>query len=510
MSFDQKVHATPTTEEQTLARFGYRQELRRTLGYFSSFAVTFSVVSVTTGLFANYGNGLKAAGPAFIWTWLIVGTGQFLVALVFARLAREIPLSGYSYHWARHLAGPSWGWWAGWMFILQFLTGMPGVCYALATYLAPYLGIGPANRNVVLLTIVGLVGIALINHFGIRMASGWNEFTVLAEIGGSGLVGLLLLGVALHRHTHTWGFLFTHPGHPPGLPYLSAFAFSSLMSAWTITGFEQAANLAEETHQPDHRVPRIIVFSLALGVALGFLVLLGFTLAMPSLGQVESHPTPLLFIIGQHFPPWMTNIEMLLVFLAMFGSALANITTLTRIVWSMARDHQLPASRWLARVSVRQVPANAIWTVTLLSSLFVLWAKFEEIITGIATLAGYATYAIVVAATLREPGSGFSRDPVGTGRDSGFGSQKPEAMSQTSVVGGQWSVAGHSGQRTTDNGLLMQSQSRGRTLSIAALMWLLALLAMLSLPRSAWTNSLATLAAVAAGGLWYKLGRTVA
>lgn len=464
MKSDPITRATHTTDEQTLARFGYRQELRRTLGYFSSFAVTFSVVSVTTGLFANYGSGLKAAGPAFVWTWLIVGAGQLLVALVFARLAHKIPLSGYSYHWARHLAGPRWGWWAGWMFILQFLTGMPGVCYALATYLSPFLGIGPVNRNIVLMTIVGLVAIALINHFGIRMASGWNEFTVLAEIGGSGLVGLLLLGVALRRHTHSWRFLFTHPGHPPGLPYLSAFAFSSLMSAWSITGFEQAANLAEETHQPHDRVPRIIVFSLMLGVALGFLVLLGFTLAIPSLGQVEDHPTPLLFIIGHHFPPWIANIEMALVFVAMFGSALANITTLTRMVWSMARDRQLPAAGWLARVSRRQVPANAIWTVTLLSSLFVLWAKFEEVITGIATLAGYTTYAIVVAATLKRPGFAVESKI----------DQKPKI-----------------------------DEPRDRALNIAALIWILVLLAMLSLPRSAWTNSLATLAAVVVGGAWF-------
>jgi amino acid transporter len=482
------THAIPATDEQRLARFGYRQELRRTLGSFSSFAVTFSIVSVTTGLFANYGNGLKAAGPAFVWTWPIVGAGQLLVALVFARLAREIPLAGYSYHWARHLAGPRWGWWAGWMFILQFLTGMPGVCYALATYLAPYLGIGAANRNVLLLTIAGLVVIALINHLGIRMASGWNEFTVLAEIGGSGLAGLLLLAVALHRQTHTWGFLFTHPGHPSGLPYLGAFAFSSLMSAWTITGFEQAANLAEETHQPHHRVPRIIVLSLVLGVVLGFLVLLGFTLAIPALGQVEDHPTPLLFIIGQHFPPWMTNIEMSLVFVAMFGSALANITTLTRMVWSMARDHQLPGSLWLARVSARQVPANAIWTVTVLSSLFVLWAKFEAIITGIATLAGYATYAIVVAATLR-------RGEVK--------SQKSEARSTASVVDRPGSVTSDDRQSTKDNG--PGTERRSRALNVAALIWIIGLLGMLGLPRSAWTNSLAMLMAVAAGGLWYKL-----
>src|ERR1700740_702665 len=86
-----------------LARHGYKQELKREMGWFSSFAVSFSIVAVTTGLFSTYGAGLQTAGPAFIWTWPVVGVGQLLLALVFAKLARRIPLSGMAYQWTREL-----------------------------------------------------------------------------------------------------------------------------------------------------------------------------------------------------------------------------------------------------------------------------------------------------------------------------------------------------------------------------------------------------------------------
>jgi len=482
-----------TTDERTLERFGYRQELRRTLGYFSSFALSFSIISVTTGLFANYGNGLRTAGPAFIWTWLIVGGGQLLVALVFARLAREIPLSGYAYHWTRQLAGRRLAWWAGWMMIIQFLTGMPGVCYALANYLVPYLGIGFSNRNVVLVTVGVLVGIALINHYGIRLASLVNNISVATEILGTILIGLLLLVVALWRRTNSFGFLFTHPAQPPGLGYLSAFAFSSLMSAWTLTGFEGAANVAEETHAPGRHVPRAIVLSEVYSVILGFLVLVGFTLAVPSLDAVSRHPTPLLFIINQYFPPAVTHATMLPVFISIFACALANLTTLTRMVWAMARDGELPASGWLGRVSAHRVPANAIWTVTLLSVLFVVWAKVEVVITGIATLAGVVTYALVVGATLRD--SGFGRN----------GSGVSEQASQRGAENQDLEIGCCKSQ--IENLKSKIPGPRFKLLSVAALGWTLVLLPMLSLPRSAWRNSLATLVAVAAGGLWYFWGR---
>ena len=464
---------TAPSDERALARFGYRQELKRTLGYFSSFAVSFSIISVTTGLFANYGDGLRIAGPAFIWTWLIVGGGQFLVALVFSRLAAAIPLSGYAYNWTRHLAGPNLAWWAGWMMIVQFLTGMPGVCYALASYLVPYLGLSSSNRNVVLVTVAVLVSIALINHFGIRLASLVNNVSVGAEILGTVLIGLLLLVVALARHTNPASFLFTHPGQSGGFAYVSAFAFSSLMSAWTLTGFEGAANVAEETRAPGEHVPRAIIVSEISSVVLGFLVLVGFTLAIPSLAAVSGHPAPLLLIISHYFPPLMTHATMLLVFISIFACALANLTTLTRMVWAMARDRQLPTSPWLARVSAHQVPANAIWTVTLVSVLFVLWARVEVVITGIATLAGFVTYAIVVGATLGRQRAG----PLAAGTDSGeTGDQRPPLQVP-------------------------------RALSLAALAWILVLLAMLSLPRQAWINSLATLGAVGVGGAWYLVAR---
>ncbi|MEO8745043.1 MAG: hypothetical protein ABI334_09450 [Candidatus Dormiibacterota bacterium] len=54
-----------------LARFGYQQELRRALGVYSSFAVAFSYISPSTGIFTLFilgislaGGGSSGAGPS--------------------------------------------------------------------------------------------------------------------------------------------------------------------------------------------------------------------------------------------------------------------------------------------------------------------------------------------------------------------------------------------------------------------------------------------------------------
>src|SRR5437763_6556259 len=85
------------SDSAQLAEFGYKQELHRTLGSFSSFAAGFSYISILTGMFQTSYLGFYFAGPAFIWAWIFVLFGQMMVALQFAQLAAHYPLAGSVY-----------------------------------------------------------------------------------------------------------------------------------------------------------------------------------------------------------------------------------------------------------------------------------------------------------------------------------------------------------------------------------------------------------------------------
>ncbi len=117
--------------EDVLHRFGYRQEFRRELKRFASFAVGFSVISVTTGVFTLYGSVLNWGGPLGVWTWPIVVLGQVVVVLVYSALASRIPLAGYSYQWASRLANPMVGWLIGWLSFTFLMVSIVSVDYSL-------------------------------------------------------------------------------------------------------------------------------------------------------------------------------------------------------------------------------------------------------------------------------------------------------------------------------------------------------------------------------------------
>ena len=75
-------------DQEFLAKFGYKQELDRSLGFLSTFAIAFGFVSATNGFFALFYYGLDTGGPAGVfWSWPIVVFGQLMVALVFAEAA---------------------------------------------------------------------------------------------------------------------------------------------------------------------------------------------------------------------------------------------------------------------------------------------------------------------------------------------------------------------------------------------------------------------------------------
>jgi len=122
---------SPGTDSNDLAKFGYRQELKRSIGSFSSFAAGFSYISILTGLFQMFHLGYGIAGPGFFWTWPIVLTGQLLVALCFAELASRFPLSGGVYQWAKFTGNAFYGWMTGLIYLACLVTTIAAVAMAL-------------------------------------------------------------------------------------------------------------------------------------------------------------------------------------------------------------------------------------------------------------------------------------------------------------------------------------------------------------------------------------------
>jgi amino acid transporter len=412
--------AQPDAEDRDasdLRGLGYTQQLKRSMGLFSSFAISFSLISITTGIFAGFQLGVRQAGPAVIWSWSLVVVGQLLVALVIADLSKHYPLSGYGYQWTSRLVSAPFGYFVGWLLLLQFMTGFPGVCSALATYMHEYLWLD-GRISVPWLTVLVIVVIACIHFIGIKTAARVNDFGVLAEIAGTLLITLVLLISFVFDSHRNPGILLNSTNFETGQPAtLGAFALSLLMGTWCLTGFEAAADLAEETHQPRRVVPVAVIASeLTSGIG-GFLFLLAFILSIKSLSQVQQSEAPLLTILQSHFGERLTLTAMLFVFVAIFACGVASMASATRLIFSLARDNMLPFSGLLKQVHpTRQSPQNAILLVAIVSSAVVLGLEKLELITSISVTAGYLGYGGIILASFAASQQTSSAEGFGLGR----------------------------------------------------------------------------------------------
>jgi urea carboxylase system permease len=386
------------SDVQELAHFGYKQKLDRTLGSFSSFAVGFSYLSILTGLPQLFYLGYGAGGPAFFWTWPAVFAGQFLVALCFAELAAEYPLSGGVYQWSKRVGSPALGWMAGWVYLACAVITLAAVALALQVTLpqiSPAFQLvgdaaDPADsaRNAILLGTILLGFSTFINAVGVKLLSRINNIGVLAEIVGAILLVALLWWAARRPPT----ILFETQGRGAGaaLGYLGPFLAAALTATYVMYGFDTAGSLAEETADPRRRAPKAILGALASVGLVGALLLIGAIRAVadpadPMLGQVSGGmPYIINQVLGSRFGP----VLLLDLALAVTVCTLTVHAAAVRLMFSMARDNSLPFSEAFARVpeASRTPTVPAVFLGLLAIGMLVVNLNFPRVIEMLASV----------------------------------------------------------------------------------------------------------------------------
>ncbi|HTK09033.1 MAG TPA: amino acid permease [Ktedonobacteraceae bacterium] len=354
-------HPQSNFADQAVAQSGYRQEFRRDLKTFASFAVGFSFISITTGIFSTYGAALNWGGPLSIWTWPLVALGQLFVALVFAMFASRIPLAGYSYQWVSRLFNPKFGWLVGWVSFTFLTVVTVSVDYAIAQTVLPSLfNYTETLANAWIATAIVL----LIQMFLIIFSTLWstriNNIAVGTEvIGVIGLAVLLLIvgavrGMLHPDHLFSMGSVAANGYfNLGGLTRTGPFMISFLLGAYTIVGFEAAANLAEETENAHRVVPFAMWSAVVLAGVVGFVLLIALNLASQNLTTLAASATPVADIVTGVLGRVVGDILLVIVAFSIFACGLVIFITATRLIWAMARDERFPGYKFVREVNPR-------------------------------------------------------------------------------------------------------------------------------------------------------------
>jgi amino acid transporter len=404
-----------------LERFGYKQELNRGLGTFSSFAVAFSYISPSTGIFTLFFLGISALGAHLFWTWPVVALFQFIVALNFAEVTSHFPLAGSVYQWTKYLAGRGYAWITGWFYLFAGILTVSSVCATLPIALIPALNymfgwhlndtLGSADQKVV--AIITLILITVFNIYGVKVVAIINNTGVLFEILGMVVFAVFL--AAVHNHNGA-GVIFNsaYSGNYVKFPAATTIPFflvGMFMSLYVIYGFDTASTLAEETRNPRAEAPKAVLAAVIGAFVIGAIFLWGVLIAAPGIGKesasLAASPGT---IIGEVMSGAGSTLYLLVVSAAIFVCCMAILTATIRLAFGMARDDQLPFSKPMAKVSPRlHTPIITCIIVGALAAVpFIQFVGAAVIAVG-ATASIYLSYVLGNLAVLRARRKGWPK-----------------------------------------------------------------------------------------------------
>jgi amino acid transporter len=442
-------------DREDLHQLGYAQELYRSMGGFSNFAISFSIISILTGAVILYDYGLAWAGTAAVLIgWPLVTVFVLLIAASMGEIASAYPTAGGLYYWASKMKNKNWGWWTAWLNLIGQFAIVAGINYAAAGFLNATIidkvfggtfntvEIIPNVLNGQLVTmgvlmliqlLMNIAGISLVSL--LNQVSVWWHIVIVAAVvtllfltGKPDQSGLTLFAVQPLDTAGSWnnnlGFANLTYGAAATYPLILAFFFSLLQANWTYTGYDASAHVAEETIGARVASAWGIFLSVAVSAIVGFIFLFALTTHLPSMAQLFPASLDDAATYSQYyFGGGVAVIEILKYNLGQLGDVLSAgiaiamafcglsaVASAGRMLYAFSRDDGLPGAGWLKKVSHRyRTPANSLTAIVVVAWLFTL-AAFAVgasggaggggiaiiIITAVSTIFLYAAYGVVI------------------------------------------------------------------------------------------------------------------
>lgn len=317
-------------------------ELAQGLGL--SAALTIGVgTMIGSGIFILPGLIFARTGPATLLSFVIGGVIALLSAMSAAEVATGMPKSGGGYYFVSRALGPMWGSVIGWSNWFGLVFASAFYMVGFGEYVAAYLG-----TDIRMAAIVMTAALVALNLIGSQAAGRAQNL----------LVGVLLASLLLFIGR---GSFSAHAGVFSGqafMPYgIGAVIAGTATLFVNYCGFTEIASMAEEIRDPARNLPRALLGSVLIVVAIYVAVILVCLMLKPTSELTGS--ALIADLAAAMLGPWGRGAMMIGAIMAMLSSTNASIMSAARIAFAMSRDNLVWS--WLNRVHPKfRVPHTAI------------------------------------------------------------------------------------------------------------------------------------------------------
>ncbi len=379
------------------------EETQKSMGLLGATGVGVGAI-VGGGILALAGAAFAATGPSAILAFGLNGAIAFLTVLSFSEMASKFPESGGTYTFSRKVLSVEAAFTVGW--VVWFASVVAAVLYALGFAhfslvmvrdlgLAAGWSVPPWITDGRLVPVVA-VSTTIVLTLGLMLTSaGGGPWINIAKIA---VFGVLVLG-------GFWAMSRQSAGDTQAAlrPFLSS-GFSGLFQAMgysfiALQGFDLIAAVGGEVKDARKTVPRAMILSLAIALAIYLPLLLVITaVGVPSgdtISEVaKQNPEDVVAVAARNFlGPAGYWLVITAAVLSMFTALQANLYAASRIALAMSKDHTLPSM--LSKLSVKRgVPTIAIAATSVLVCALLLVLPDVAAAGAAASLIFLMTFAI--------------------------------------------------------------------------------------------------------------------
>ena len=335
---------------------------------------------IGTGIFVSPSIVAREVGaPGLsLLVWGVCGVLALAGGLCFAELGAAIPRSGGTYAFLYRAFGQRWlPFLFGWSMFAVVLTGvMAAVATAFAIYAGHFLGrVMPYGIWTQRAVAIGcIVFLTAMNVVGVRVGGRIQVVFTLAKITGV----VLLIGAGLALGEGTGGFAPVLPGTGSG-ETIAAFGIAMIVALFAYNGWWYSTFVAAEVREPGRSIPFSIMGGMAIVLIVYLLANIVYLTVVPfEMLQASERPAAdvMTVLLGQRGG----DVIAAAVMLSAFGTVNAQLLSIPRVYFAMARDGLFFDA--VARVHPRyRTPAVAIALQGSVACVLAFTGTFQQIIT---------------------------------------------------------------------------------------------------------------------------------
>jgi len=351
-------------------------ELKRQLGLFQTTMYGVGLI-LGAGIYVLIGAATGIAGNA-VWMAFILGAViAAFTGLSYAELASMYPKAAAEYVYVRKAFKNNFlAFIVGWLMIFTMIVSASTVALGFGGYFAGFFS-SPLAISAALI----IIALSFLNFYGLRESSWMNVVFTIIEIVG--LAFIIYIG-------------FTFTGTDPVNYFESPSGVNSIFAAvalifFAYIGFENIANVAEETKNATRVIPRALVLSILITAVIYTLVAIA-VVSVLNWQELGASIAPLADVAGRVLG---FNGQFALSIIALFATTNTVLILLvagSRILYGIAEQRSLPS--FLARIhAIRRTPWMAVFAIMIAAIIFTF-------VGNIVTIANITVFTIVIIFTL--------------------------------------------------------------------------------------------------------------